>query len=216
MSFFDITFNDQAPELLPPDKRVNPNVGILQALLSPLQYIRDLLFGSYANGSTAPSYSPGTYNYMDQVVYGKQVYLSLKASNTDAPTVATSWLLIQKNFLGANQRVLFSGANLILTNALNQNFGGTFRQPPLVSDIYINNLSASVVGFIVGNTEPHSSTVGNSNSSATVGSPTPFLQINNFNINIPNALLSLTSKSAISDFVNAIAPASLNFTITGY
>lgn len=213
---FDIDFDDFTVQMLPPDKRVNPTVPFIQALISPLQYIRDLLFGSFANGSTAPTYSSGTYNYMDQVIYNKQVYLSLIPDNTDAPTVATSWLLIQTDFRGANIRVLDSGCTLILTNALNQEFGGVFRQPPLQSDIYLNNVGPTLTGFIVGNTEPKSSSVGNSTSSATIGSPLPFTQVYNFNINIPAALYAATTEATIRDFVNKIIPISLTFSITPY
>ena len=163
---YDIDINKASIELLPPDKRYIGNITFIQSLLRPLQWIRDLFFGSYYQGATAPDYSAGTYNYLDQVIYAKKVYSSNIDSNTDLPTTA-NWTLVQDNFIGLQERILYNGLYVVMEYALNKEFGGTFRQPDNVdfslrtkSDIYCENMPSSEVAFIVGTTEINSSSVG--------------------------------------------------------
>lgn len=215
MPIYDVNIDPIAAELLPPDKRTATTVPMLQALLKPLQWARDLFFGSYYGGATCPAYSPGTYNYLDQVIYNKHVYSSLINDNTDLPTTS-NWQLVQDNFIGLKERILYNGAKLVLEYALNKEFDTVFRQPPNTSDIYITNLPASVTGFLVGITEPHCSSVGLTTSSDAIGPGSPFVYLNNFQINIPAAALALTNVQAITNFTNQYIPSSLRFTIVGY
>jgi len=217
-SIYDIDFNQQAPELLPPDKRDSNSISLTQSLLKALQWCRDLLFTSYKTGATAPNYAAGSYSQFQMVVYEKAVYYSLKDNNTDLPTVTTSWLRVQDNFLGVDKRVKFNGQVLVLEYALNQRFGGTFRPPGSSShsDIYLTNIPAVVSGFIVAETEPVSSSVGQTTSADNIGLKYPFVQINNFQINVKASVYALTNSQAIRDFVNLYIPISINFTIVSY
>lgn len=213
---FDINFDQQAIDLLSPDKRGPITVALQQALLWATQWCRDLILGSYKTGATAPVYAGGTYNQYDQVIYNKAVYYSLIPNNSALPTDPTSWLLIQANFLGVDERVRYNGQKLVLEYALNHRFGGTFRPPgsSSLSDIYINNVAAVAVGFRVGQTK--GSTVGLTKSSDDIGQPYPFAQLTNFNINFLNSLYILTSEKEVRDFVDPVIPASLVYTITPY
>jgi hypothetical protein len=217
-SIYDIDYSQQGPEILPPDKRDSNTIGLIKSLLSVFQWARDLLFGSYKIGATAPNYAAGLYNQYDMVIFEKSVYYSLIPNNTDAPTITSSWLKVQDNFLGVNERVKFNGQVLVLEYALNQRFGGTFRPPgsSSLSDIYLNNIPAVVTGFLVGEDEAYSSSVGQTLSSKTIGSPYPFIHINNFNINLLNSLYILTNEQAVRDFVDLYIPVSLRYTITPY
>lgn len=212
-TIFDINFDLFANELLPPDKRNPENFAMLRGFLEGQRWIHDLLFDSYKVGSTAPKWTPGTYNQYDQVVYNKIVYSSLSNNNTATPTNSTFWEKIQDSFLGVDQRVLFNGSKLIVEYALNNQFGTIFRQPPNQSDIYITNIAAVAIGFLIGNTK--GTYVGKTKSSSYVNSSQTFKQINNFTINIPTAAYALTSESAIRDFLTFI-PTSINYTITPY
>lgn len=214
MSIYDINFNQQANDLLPPDKRMPKNTKLLQAVFSALQWCRDLVLGSYANGSTAPKWSPGSYNQYQQVIFQKTVYESLINNNTDQPTTS-NWRIIQSNFLGAIQRVKFNSSHCILEYALNNRFGGTFRIPPSVSlsDIYISNALPIPIGLRVGNSI--GSSVGNSMSSDPVYNSQTF-RINGFIIHVPNSIMAMTSVSEITDFVNPINTAGITFTIVTY
>ena len=123
--------------MLPPDKRFTKTVAFVRALLSPIQWVRDLWFGEYRTGTTAFAWSNvAAYQKYNRVLYNKIVYESLINTNTSNPTITTSWMIVQSNFIGLSERILFTGVTLTLTYALNKWFGTVFRQPTGVSDIY--------------------------------------------------------------------------------
>lgn len=216
MSFFDINFDQQAQDLLPPDKRSNENVGFLRGLLKAIQWSRDLILGNYKTGSFAARYASGTYSAFDQVIYKKSVYYSLTDNNTALPTNPLFWKLIQPNFIGVDERIRFNGQSIVLEYALNKRFGGTFRPPPSLSnsDIYFTKTSLSPYGFRIGQTI--GSLVGQTNSSDTIGSSLPFILLNNFTINVLNSLYVQTNDQEIRGFVDLYIPISINYTITSY
>ena len=222
MSLYDININQISIELLPPDKRYTKNIAFIQSLLTGVQWIRDLVFGSYYEGAQevgVTDYAPGTYNYLDRVIYEKKVYLSLDNANTAAPTDETLWLLIQDNFIGVKERILYCGSKLVLEYALNKQFGTTFRQPTNVSDIYIGNISAITDGFLIGQTEAFCSTIGETTSSDFIGGQLPFVYLNNFQINIPILALDISvdaNYKAVGNFVDKYIPASLRYTVVNY
>lgn len=208
--------NQQAVDLLPPDKRSSTLLAFQRALLWATQWSRDLVLGSYKKGSIALPYAGGTYNKYDQVIFNKAVYYSLVSNNVAAPTDPTSWLKVLDNFIGVDERVKYNGQKIILEYALNHRFGGTFRPPgsSSLSDIYINNVGPVPVGFRIGQTI--GSSVGQTISSEFVGHQYPFVQLTNFNINFLNSLYILTNQQAVRDFVDPVIPASLVYTITPY
>ena len=220
MSKYDFNINNAATELLPPDKRYPNNITFLKSLLSSLQWLRDLFFGSYWDGSTVAQYSSGTYKYLDQVRYQKKIYSSLINDNTDLPTTS-NWILIQDNFIGLNERSKYNGQRIVLEYALNKEYDSTFRQPQTPSgigdtrsDIYITNLSSSVVGFLVGETT--GSAVGQTTSDDKVGNNNTFIYLNNFQINIPIAIFATTNEPGIRNFVNQYIPSGINYVINQY
>ncbi len=216
MDIYDVDFNQQAPEILPPDKRDDSRVTLMQSLMSALQWCRDLILGSYKKGSTDPEYAAGTYPAYAKVIFEKAVYYSLIDDNTASPLDATAWLKIQDNFLGVGERVKFNGQNLILEYALNQRFSGTFRPPGSMSnsDIYMTMLPRIIYGFLVG--QSIGSAVGQTQSEDKIGTPIPFRRINNFEVHVTNAIFTETNEQEIRDFINLYIPASLKFIITTY
>lgn len=213
---YSANFNQVAIDLMPPDKRQPKNKGTLQAVFTAVQWARDLLFGSYKTGATALPYSTGTYNLYDQVIFKKGVYESLIPNNTTSPSNTTNWRLIQANFLGVDERVLFSAQKAILEYALNQRFGGQFRMPPATShsDIWIQTLPAIAIGFLIGNSK--GSFIGNSKSSDSIGQGATFRQLTNFQINFLSALYTQTSESEVRDFVNLYNNLGLTYIIVPY
>lgn len=152
MSIYDINYNDKVVELLPPDKRYSRTVGWLRAIISvPLQYMRDKFLGNYRLGNTYPVWVAGSYNTGALVQRNQIVYESISDSNTDMPPSA-NWVEYLPSFIGVDTRVLFNGQKLVLEYALNQYLFTTFRQPPLVSDVYIGLLPVNIQGFVVGKT----------------------------------------------------------------
>lgn len=216
MSIYDINFDQQTPELLPPDKRDEPRLALVKALLSAVQWCRDLIVGSYRTGSTAPDYAPGTYPAFVKVVFQKAVYYSLIDNNTSDPTDTSAWLKIQANFLGSSERVKFNGQNIVLEYALNQRFDGTFRPPPSTtrSDIYMVLGPLTTAGFLIG--ETIGSTVGRTTSPDKIGQRSPFVRLINFDVRVKSSIFATTNEQEIRDFINLYIPASLTFTVTPY
>jgi len=187
---YDINFDNQVQDLIPPDKRTTNFVTLLQSVAKPLQYVRDLIFDSYKKGATAPDYVAGVYAKYDQVVYNKSVYESLVDGNNVAPSDLTKWKLIQANFIGVDERILYNGGKLILEYALNKWFDTTFLQPPLVSDIYLTTNPTLLSVFRVGYSEDESSSVADFASSENVFNDYLFTPSIGLTINIPVAVFN--------------------------
>lgn len=223
-TIYDIDFSNKvAPNLLPPDKRFGVNVAWAGILLSPLQYLRDLYFGSYRTGSDAPQWvNTAPYSKYEQVKYNKIIYESLIDNNSDVPTTVATWRVVQINFIGVFERIYYNGQKLVLEYAMNKWFGTVFRQPPNTSDIYITNNTVPVGVFRVGNVESISSKVYANTSSEFVINAYDFNVAFNFTINCPvavfNALASTDDQreKIFRAFVDKYVPAGVTYNITTY
>jgi len=221
-TIFDIDFQQQAVDLMPPDKREPSTIAFVRALLRSVQWARDLVLGSYKTGAIAPKYAPGAYNKYDQVIYKQRVYECLTQGTTNNPDNTTDWRLIQQNFIGVDERILFNGNALVLTYALNKWFFTIFRQPPALSDIYITTNVVSTPVFRVGITEDESSSVGLNSSSESVYNNYDFVNVNEFTIYVPilvyNALDSIPANrdAIIRNFVDRYVAFSLKYNIQTY
>jgi hypothetical protein len=160
MSFYNISYDQKAVELLPPDKRGPINVSWVRARFKELRYLRDKILGDYKEGADYPLWSNSfDYTVGDKVIYGQGVYVSLVDANTDVPTFTSSWELYQDIFIGVDERVKFNHCKLVLEYALNKRFHGNFVQPPNDgdSDIYIQTNGTNASVFVVGGDESNSS-----------------------------------------------------------
>lgn len=223
MSIFDIDMNKAGQRLLPPDKRYPIMIAWIKVLLAPVQWLVDLWFGEYRTGSTAQEWlSTSTYQKYQRVKQNTIVYESLINNNNDAPTVTTSWMVVQKTFIGLQERILYTGQTLTLTYALNKRFVTAFRQPPNISDIFINNNSLGVFPFIIGHTEPESSSIFLQTSSDFIVDDYTFIGRFNFSINMPlavyNALdpVPLNREKIVRAFVDLYLPAGITYNIVTY
>jgi hypothetical protein len=218
MSFYNFDIKQRLIDLLPPDKRYLKNIALAQSLLSVLKWIHDKFFSSYYEGSAAPNYAAGVYNYLDEVKYNKKIYLSLIDNNTDTPTT-DNWMLILNTFIGVKERLSYNGQKIILECALNKEFDSIFRQPPNTSDIYITRTSSVLNGFFIGQTEPYCSSIGQTTASDYIGSNSLYVYLHNFQVNIPLATLDISIDSnykAVANFINQYIPLGLKFTIVNY
>lgn len=197
MSIYDVNYDKIGPQLLPPDKRFPRLLAFLKALLSPLQWARDIWLGSYRSGSDAlPWLSSTTYRKYDRVLYKQTVYESLVDNNTDLPTLKVSWMVVQQNFIGVFERVLYNGNRLIFEYAINKYFGTRFRQPPGRSDIYTITYPKPFSVFVVGGTEGNSSVVYANRSTEYIIDAYDFNSFYNMTIFVPEAVFSALDPSS--------------------
>lgn len=223
MSIYDIDYSKQRVQLLPPDKRYTKTVAWTGILLAPLNYLRNLNFGSYRTGSDAPQWvNTSPYNKYDQVKYNKIVYESLIDGNTALPTTVGSWKVVQQNFIGLSERIYYNGQKLVLEWAMNKWFGTVFRQPPNVSDIYISNNSVPIAVFRCGGVEDISSVVYSNSSSEVVINSYSFSVAFNFTIYVPQAVYDALDPTLVNNekifraFVDRYVPAGVTYTIQPY
>lgn len=207
---------------MPPDKRTASIIQAVRAFLKSCQWARDLVLGSYKTGAIADKYAPGTYGKYDQVIYKQRVYESLNANNTSNPDDLTQWRLIQQNFIGVDERILYNGNILVLTWALNKWFSTTYRQPPALSDIYILTNEVSIPVFRVGIIEDESSSVGLDSSSEFVWDDYDFINVNEFTIFVPLAVYNALDANPanrdaiIRNFADRYVAFSLRYNIQTY
>jgi hypothetical protein len=190
MSIYDVNFKQVGLQLLPPDKRNKRTVGYLLSLLNPLQWVRDLWFGDYRTGSIGlPWLSTTTYTAGERVTFKGSAYESLVLGNVNNnPTDVNYWLKIQRNFIGIEERLTYTGNLLIFTYAINKYFGSHFRQPNNVSDIYVSANVKPPSVFIIGYNETGSSKVYSYESSEFVIDAYNFADYFNMSIHVPLAV----------------------------
>lgn len=213
----------KAEEALPPDKRTPRTVALAQSFVSEVADDHSLLFSTYKDYVLTPVWGAGSYNRRDLVRYGKSIFQSLIDSNTDEPTFTDSWRLVSSNFLGTDFRLKIRGEKLVLEYALNIWFDTVFRQPPLVSDIYLTtNSIISTPVFRIGEIEAISSNISTQTSSEFVVNNYTFAAQFNLDVNVPIAFytaLAATNDARtaiIRDFVNQYIPAGITYRVKTY
>ena len=151
---YSTDFNNFALQMLPPNYRLDAHTGWMQAQLAPMVWANDNFFEDFVNGSSYPDYNAGTtYGYQDRVISDHAVYESKQSGNTgNALTDSDWWFKVQDNYIGVYERIKYNSTKLILEFALNKWFGGTFKQPPDTSDIYITKNATNIRPFVTGDT----------------------------------------------------------------
>jgi hypothetical protein len=223
MSIYDINISKQSQRLSPPDKRGVVLGAWMKALFTPLQWLADLWLGSYRTGSTAMEWlNTSTYSKYSRVVYTVYVYESLIDGNTATPTDTSKWRIVQRTFIGLNERLMYNTEKVVLEYALNKRFKTTFRQPPNVSDIYIDAHEKPLAVFQVGGIEINSSSVYSNTSSEFVIDSYSFTDYVNMTVNVPvavfNALDAIPAncEKIIRSFIDIYIAAGITYTITTY
>lgn len=223
MSVYDVDYNKVSIQLLPPDKRFKVMAAWVQVLLKSMQWVHDLWINDFRTGSSASLWVNSTvYKKYDRVLYKGSVYESLIANNTDNPLTVTSWMLVQVNFIGIAESILYNGNVLVLTYAMNKWFGTVFRQPNNQSDIYITNNALTIPVFRVATIEVNSSKVYTNTSSEYVVNASNFTVPANFTIHCPVAVYNALDTTLVNNdkifrnFVNKYVPAGITYTIVTY
>jgi hypothetical protein len=224
MSIYQLNFNQKAVELLPPDKRRTKFVKWVQSLLSQNTWLHTKIFVDYKTGATYPNYSAfTTYNTGNRVIYGQSVYESIADGNTALPTDVTKWRVYQPFFIGTDERIMYNHIKLVLEYALNRRFQTVFRQPPLISDIYITTNIRTTNPFIVGIDESESSVVFYDTSSEFIVNSYAFgAAFFNYTVNVPLAVYNGVSADPAARekifriFIDQYNTIGLNYNIITY
>lgn len=227
MAIYDLDTNILAANLTPSKKRIGRYLAWHKVLLKPLQYLRDMLFGTYANINPATDWSVlGSYVVGEQVKYiDKAIYQCWVATTPGiVPTDSAYWFKVQDNFVGARPRAKYNAQRLVFEWALNEWFATTFFQPPAVSDIYISPTSTNIEDFIVGISESESSSAVYQNGDAVsfVQAQNPTYTAPQFTIYIPVAVWTALGSTnddrdnCVRNIADLYIYAGIEYTITPY
>lgn len=224
MSIYDIDYKEVGRQLLPPDKR-GPNMKAwVNTLLKPLQYLRDLWLGDYRTGSIGlPWIALTPYVLGDRVTFKGSAYESIVFPNTgNLPTDQNFWKVVQQNFIGVMERVLYTGNALIFIYAINKYFGTVFRQPNNVSDIYVTVYPKPASVFVVGSIEQFSSKIFTTTSSEFVIDAYSFSAYFNMTIFVPLAVFNALDifapnrEKIIRNFADRYLIAGIKYNVSTY
>jgi hypothetical protein len=170
MSIYDVNFNTTTVELLPTHKRVEKIQYVLYSLQKPLND-NATFFRWIREGTEAAEYNAGTtYNFADVAAYQRRTYFRNEVtegySAGIAPNDVTYWTKVLDNNIGLDTRIRFTTQKILLEYALNVIFGTTFNQPPVLSEIYIENNTQDIDDFFVGELDTDTATVSETDQSA--------------------------------------------------
>lgn len=224
MGIYDANYYQLSANAMPPNKRLPKYLLWIFVLVSPFNWLRDVIFNVFKVGGGAYTpYSAGTYYKYERVIYEKGVYESKINSNTDLPTVTESWVKLTDNFIGIDERIRINIHKILIEYALNKWFFTTFRQPSFdgtsLSDIYITTNEVVTGFFRVGTTELTSTNIGTESSSEPIGGDGELTAQNNFTIWIPEAVylaLGDEKENIVKNFADKYIPIGLFYNIDTY
>lgn len=221
MSIFDINFSSFWETLTPPVLRQPVQLSWGTSLMKPMQYIRDLVFDDYADGSSYPVYSNASaYTSNDRVIFiDRGVYESVSGSTGVLPTVSASWYKVNDNYIGVRERIKYNSQKKLFEYALNRWFQ--------CSGIYIDNTPYMPTGFLLGETGEFSSTLSNdsapsSNPSYLANFGTTGYTSSCYTIFVPNAVYTglsstlIESENIVRSFADEYNLAGMIYTVSGY
>lgn len=193
MAIYDVTFSTVWEKLYPPILRQVKTLAWGVVLMKPLQWLRDLFFNDYADGSSATYYDNSTAYIVDDKVYydDRAVYICIQNTTGNLPTDTTYWKKILDNHIGVRERVRYNSRKIVFEYALNRWFN-VYAPDPL---IYITNNTIYVGAFVMGKTGTYSSVMARNSLFQTnfLGNSYTYNNIA-FTINVPilvfNALAS--------------------------
>lgn len=219
---YNLDYNIAVDSLNVPDKRTKLTTAFLKGLVGQTANNHTQLFETYKNYTLVPIWSAGSYLRGVLVRYGKSIFQA-NEDTTDEPTFSDKWNLVSSNYLGNDFRLAIRGEKLNLEFALNIWFETIFRQPDLVSDIYITtNAIIALPVFRVGASEYESSKVYSNTSSEFVINAYDFSTQYNLTIWFPlavyNAIATTNSirDSIIRDFADKYINAGIIYSIATY
>ena len=228
-----IDWNLYVQNLLPVSKRLSRFISFGKVLVSQIKWLHTNLFTYFYDGTSfaywdsSVSYTKGTYiKGLDKSVY----YCIATAPAGKTVYDINFWIPINKEFIGAKERIKFTSQKVVFEYALNKWFDYSFVNPPLQSSlnsvanntIYITTNSVNVNIFVVGQNLTNSSTVGiGVDSKFYVGLPPSDYNQNDFTINydgglVPSYLTNTSFENQIRSFADKIVLAGIKYNIQAY
>jgi hypothetical protein len=150
-TIYDVDFELQTTNLLPPRKRKPITTAFLNVAGDSLQYQRDLVLGDYADGSLAPDYT-GAGNIIGQRVRytDNAIYEAIDTVPAATPPTGLAndpyWIKVLDIFIGIRERANFNPQTIMMEWALNRIFRTNFAYRPTLPDIYIENNTMNNLG----------------------------------------------------------------------
>lgn len=216
-NIYIISFQLLWETLYPPILRLPKHLAWGKVLERPLQYLHQLFFTDYANGSAYPYWNPPTtYNIGDRVISAvdhtnRSVYECIATTIFNDPTDTNYWVLVNDNYIGIRERIKYNSQKVLFEFALNKWF--------MCSGIRISNQNTISSSFLLGQTGPFSSTL--SNSSIIPYSSPSYLTNNlvvassfNYIIFVPNGILSQLALT-VTDQKNIVRSFADNYNLAG-
>lgn len=133
---------------LPPDYNLPKFKAWGAWLLTPLQWLRDLIYGDYSNGFTGNDWVTGTnYIYGDRVRYtDNRVYELTNIAGLTPSTVApdldpANWFKVLDTWIGLRERAKYNSQKIMMEYILNKFFRVPISPAP---QIYISRLTVNI------------------------------------------------------------------------
>lgn len=138
-------------KLTPPLLRKPIRIDWLKTLTRPIQLKYDDIFGtqSFVNSFNYAKWSSVTaYTVGNRVRFGISIYEALVANtNIDPPSDSDTWLLIEKDFVGIDERSKFTSQHMVFQYVLNRYLNTTVSTIP---QIYVTRNVIDTNGFYMG------------------------------------------------------------------
>jgi hypothetical protein len=224
---YDADFKSSSIDILPTHKRTDI-LDLTDSLIEPLNDV-NILFKWFREGNTAGQFDVAvSYSFGQVVRYSRRIYLRNEATTGYAagviPTNDKYWKKVADLFIGIDERIKYRTSKISLEYALNRHFETTFRNPPLVPDIYINTLNTSNSNLGIGALDLFTSTISEFDSSSLyfVGVGDFVVGEKDYTIFIPTAVYNALGATnterdlIVSGVVTRYGLAGYTFNITTY
>ena len=210
---------------LTPVKRRKANwLNFLKSVLTPQQWLNDLVFTKYYGGSNASMWVSGSsYNYGDNVKYlDNAIYESINLNSftsTTAPNLdSANWIKVLDTFVGVAERVRYTGQQIMLEYLLNKYFnvgavglpftGASHTTQIFISRNIVNNNNFWMSTLPEGMPEAYMP-IDSSFATSWMPITTSATQIYSFTINVPSAVAT-----SINSQITTVIPGSSDTYVT--